>query len=100
MRALRNFRRLQFVVLPSVPAILVRGLCEHQSETASVANAAAQTLRHLELIFILRCDPEGAMSYSYLRATMGSTRIARRAGKYQSEEHTSELQSLTNLVCR
>ncbi|PYT91449.1 MAG: hypothetical protein DMG41_01700 [Acidobacteria bacterium] len=64
MRALRNFRRLQFVVLPSVPAILVRGLCEHQSRSASVANAAAQTLRHLELIFILRCDPEGAMSYS------------------------------------
>src|SRR5256884_6409198 len=90
MRALRTFRRLQFVVLPSVPAILVRGLCEHQSETASVANAAAQTLRHLELIFILRCDPEGAMSYSYLRATMGSTRIARRAGKYPATSATAD----------
>jgi hypothetical protein len=56
-RALRNFWRLQFVVLLSVPAILVSGLCERQSETASVANAAAQTLRHLEPIFILRCGP-------------------------------------------
>ena len=36
---LRNFWRLQFVVLLSVPAILVRGLCERQSETASVADA-------------------------------------------------------------
>src|SRR5438132_2819291 len=80
-RALRNFWRLQFVVLPSVPAILVSGLCERQSRSASVANAAAQTLRHLGLIFILRCDPEGAMSYSYLKATIGSTRIARRAGR-------------------
>jgi hypothetical protein len=63
-RALRNFRRLQFVVLPSVPAILVSGLCERQSETASVADAAAYTLRFLGPIFILRCDPEGAMTYS------------------------------------
>src|SRR5438477_369712 len=54
-RALRNFWRLQFVVLPSVPAILVSGLCERQSRSASVANAAPQTLRHLGLIFILRC---------------------------------------------
>src|SRR5437667_2873469 len=90
MRALRNFRRLQFVVLPSVPAILVRGLCEHQSETASVANAAAQTLRHLELIFILRCGSPRAMGYSYLRATMGSTRIARRAGKYPATSATAD----------
>src|SRR5713101_8257137 len=57
-RALRNFRRLQFVVLLSVPAILVSGLCERQSSSASVANAAAQTLRHLEPIFILRCGPQ------------------------------------------
>src|SRR5438552_14552479 len=46
-RALRNFWRLQFVVLPSVPAIRVSGLCERQSSSTSVANAAAQTLRHL-----------------------------------------------------
>src|SRR5215831_3527882 len=79
-RALRNFRRLQFVVLPSVPAILVRGLCERQSSSASVANAAAQTLRHLELIFILRCGSPRAMTYSYRSAVIGSTRAARRAG--------------------
>src|SRR5207302_11124517 len=84
-RALRNFWRLQFVVLPSVPAILVCGLCERQSETTSVADAAAQTLRHLEPIFILRCGSERTMSYSYLRATIGSTRIARRNGKYAAE---------------
>src|SRR3979490_2945142 len=35
-RALRNFWRLQFVVLPSVPVILVGGLCERQTETTSV----------------------------------------------------------------
>src|SRR5947207_4434700 len=58
-RALRNFRRLQFVVLPSVPAILVSGLSERQSKTASVADAAAQTLRHLGLIFILRGSLRG-----------------------------------------
>jgi len=62
-RALRNFWRLQFVVLLSVPAILVCGLCERQSESASVANAAAETLRHLEPIFIL-WSPEGTMIYS------------------------------------
>src|SRR6266513_2775652 len=79
-RALRNFWRLQFVVLLSVPAILARGLCERQSSSASVANAAAQTLRHLEPIFILRCDPAGAMIYSYRKATIGSTDMALRAG--------------------
>jgi hypothetical protein len=56
--------RLQFVVLPSVPAILVSGLCERQSETTSVADAAAQTVRHLGLIFILRCGSLRAMIYS------------------------------------
>src|SRR3981189_3722234 len=80
-RALRNFWRLQFVVLLRVPAILVRGLNLRQSKSASVADAAAQTLRHLEPLFIRRCDPEGAMSYSYHSATIGSTRIALRAGK-------------------
>jgi|SRR5882762_659257 len=65
-RALRNFWRLQFVVLLSVPAILVCGLCERQSNSTSVANAAAQTLRHLGPIFILRCGPLGTMTYSYL----------------------------------
>src|SRR6266446_3042615 len=68
-RALRNFWRLQFVVLPSVPAILVCGLCERQSETASVADAAAQTLRHLGHIFILRCGSLRAMTYSYRWST-------------------------------
>src|SRR6266853_3374589 len=63
-RALRNFWRLQFVVLPSVPAILVSGLILRQSSSASVANAAAQTLRHLEPIFILPCGPLGTMTYS------------------------------------
>src|SRR6516165_4598405 len=47
------------------PNLLLCGLCERQSETASVADAAAQTLRHLELIFILRCGSERTMSYSY-----------------------------------
>src|SRR6266513_3570281 len=63
-RALRNFWRLQFVVLLSVPAILVRGLCERQTSSASIANAAAQTLRHLRPIFILRCGSPRAMTYS------------------------------------
>src|ERR1700722_3959059 len=36
-RALRNFQRLQFVVLLSVPAILVSGLNLRQSNSASVA---------------------------------------------------------------
>src|SRR6266478_3820275 len=71
-RALRNFWRLQFVVLPSVPAILVCGLCERQSETASVADAAAQTLRHLGHIFILRCGSLRAMTYSYRWSTTTS----------------------------
>src|SRR5262249_62112622 len=38
-----------------------------------------------------------------LARSMGSTRPARRSGRSaatRSEEHTSELQSLTNLVCR
>ena len=67
-------------MLLSVPAILVRGLCERQSDTASVANAATQTLRHLEPIFILRCGPLGTMTYSYRNATTGSTDDALRAG--------------------
>src|SRR5215831_16965920 len=67
-RALHNFWRLQFVVLPSVPVILVCGLCERQSETTSTANAAAQTLRHLWPIFILRCGSPRAMIYSYRNA--------------------------------
>src|SRR6201988_3214299 len=79
-RALRNFWRLQFVVLPSVPAILICGLCERQSETASVANAAAQTLRDLKPIFILRCGSLRAMTYSYRRASIGSSKDAFRAG--------------------
>jgi len=44
--------------------LLVRGLNLRQSKSASVANAAAQTLRHLEPIFILRCGSLRAMSYS------------------------------------
>src|SRR6266480_2400218 len=79
-RALRNFWRLQFVVLLSVPAILVSGLCERQSSSTSVANAARQTLRHLGLIFILRCGSLRAMTYSYRKATIGSSFIARLAG--------------------
>ena len=44
---------------------LIRGLCSLQSETASVAQAAAQTLRHLGPIFILRYGPLwGTMTYS------------------------------------
>jgi REP element-mobilizing transposase RayT len=43
-------------------------------------DAAAQTLRHLEPIFILRCGSLRAMTYSYRNATMGSTRMARLAG--------------------
>ena len=45
-------------------AILVCGLAERQSSSASVANAAAQTLRLLVLIFILRGGPERTMIYS------------------------------------
>src|SRR6266705_1737627 len=62
------------------PATLEQKLCGRQSDTASVAYAAAQTLRHIGLIFILRYGSERTMSYSYRSATVGSTRIARRAG--------------------
>jgi len=44
--------------------LLLSGLCERQSKTASVADAAAQTLRHLEPIFILRRGSPRAMTYS------------------------------------
>ena len=54
-------------MLLSVPAILVSGLYQRQSSSASVTNAAAQTLRHLDPIFILRCGPLGTMIYSYVR---------------------------------
>src|SRR5712691_7390721 len=81
-------RRLQFVELPSVPAILICGLCERQSETTSVADAAAQTVRHLGLIFILRCGSPRAMIYSYLSATIGSTFIARLAGAHDATTTT------------
>jgi len=44
----------------------VSGLCERQSKTASVADAAAQTVRHLGLIFVTqsRCpvDARGTLS--------------------------------------
>src|SRR5207237_2749001 len=67
----------QFVVLPSVPAILLSGLCERQSDTASVANAAAQTLRHLEPIFIHRHGPPwGPMTYSYENERAGNCRAS------------------------
>src|ERR1700739_2629219 len=93
-RALRNFWRLQFVVLLSVPAILVRGLNLRQSKSTSVADADAQTLRHLGSIFILRCDPEGAMSYSYRRASTGSSLAAFIAGH---TPNTSPTQTLTTI---
>ena len=31
-------------------------------------------------MFMVRCDVEGGMNYSYRNATCGSTRVARRAG--------------------
>jgi hypothetical protein len=37
---------------------------QHHSKSASVENAAVQTLRHLEPIFVLRCAPLGTMTYS------------------------------------
>jgi hypothetical protein len=60
---------------------LVRGLCERQSRSTSLANAARQTLRLLGPIFILRCGDGTAMSYSYRRAVIRSVRDARRAGR-------------------
>jgi hypothetical protein len=60
----RYFRRLLFVVLPSVPAILVRGLRRRQSKSASVTARLFCTLTQLGLIFILRCGPLGTMTYS------------------------------------
>ena len=68
-------------MLLSVPAILVCGLNLRQSKSASIADAAAQTLRHLGPIFIFRCGSLRAMSYSYLSAMMGSTLVARREGR-------------------
>src|SRR5713101_8161499 len=65
-------RRLQFVELPSVPVILVSGLCERQSETTSVADAAAQTVRHLGAHF----HPSLWLSESHdLLVTQGDYRV-------------------------
>src|SRR5258706_15629152 len=70
-RALHNFWRLQFVVLPSVPAILVSGLCERQRSSTSLADAAAQTPRHLGPIFILRCAPRRGPGFSPTKRPSG-----------------------------
>src|SRR5437016_13203217 len=44
--------------------------------------------------------PIWTSSGAFPSSTGGTGRARRKMGKERSEEHTSELQSLTNLVCR
>ena len=71
-------------MLPSVPAILVSGLCKRQSSSTSIANAAAQTLRHLRPIFILRC---GSLKSHDLLVTM--SRVVFRLSDSEGKPRTA-----------
>jgi hypothetical protein len=55
--ALRNFRGYYSLCFPASQPYSYAGFTQRQSESTSVAIAAAQTLRHLDTIFILRCRP-------------------------------------------
>lgn len=59
-RALRNFRWLQFVVLPSVPAILVGGLDSARLARPLPPRDYPQRYSNS----ILRCGPRRTMTYS------------------------------------
>src|SRR5438046_6063147 len=63
----------------------VTGCCATSSRSSALATTPQPTVRR-------RSRPGGGIS----RALRSSTRSC----SYRSEEHTSELQSLTNLVCR
>ena len=63
-----------------VQVIFVLGLNSRQNSSAFIHLAVALTYFHLEIIFMVRLWLERAMIYSYRNATMGSTRMARRAG--------------------
>jgi hypothetical protein len=72
-------RRLHFVVLLRAQVIFVLGLFCARMKRPFFAHGLF-SMPYLKPIFMLRCDAGGAMSYSYLSATMGSTLVARRAG--------------------
>src|SRR5260370_1541700 len=75
-RALRNFWRLQFVVLLSVPAILVSGLNLRQSNSASVATWLYKRYVISSPFSSFVVGPQTTIPYSYRTATMRSTRAS------------------------
>jgi len=81
--------RQQFVVPIGVQVIFALGLNSRQNSSAFIHLAVALTYVHLEIIFIVRLWLERTMIYSYRSATMGSTRIARRAGIQQARPPTA-----------
>src|SRR5256885_15471420 len=79
-RAPRNFRRLLFVVLPSVPAILVRGLYSARVGRPRSPRGCTNATPSRAHFHPSLWSPDGTMSYSYRNAIIGSRREARRAG--------------------
>ena len=70
--------------------LLVSGLCERQSKTASVANAAAETLRHLEPIFIFVVVPGGDHELLVTQGHHGIDSHRPPAGNVAGEERDSD----------
>src|SRR5690606_40699212 len=84
------------VRMSSAP-IAARSRCVSSTMVGSSRNDTTMTtLSILDLAFV----PEGGTPADALRHTLDLARHAERLGYTRSEEHTSELQSRENLVCR
>lgn len=64
----------------SIRVILVRGLIQRQSSSTSTRNRHLTQYLHSRPFSCAVVGPHGTVSYSYRNATIGSTRLARRAG--------------------
>ena len=62
------------------------------ADKAEALQCAEKAYRRVDLEWMrIRYEREGAMSYSYLRATMGSTLVARWAGARQATSATAAI---------
>jgi hypothetical protein len=71
-----------------VQVIFVLGLPSRQNKSAFIHLAVLQDTSFSRLFSWFACDAEGGMTYSYRNATMGSTRIALRAGTHDAATTT------------
>src|SRR5262249_62263285 len=89
-----------FLMLPPPPRST---LFPYTTLFRSISQAAAA--HRLAMRFLAKADDQlnqvhGYNPNAWSAHSVEAARLAHAAGKLRSEEHTSELQSLTNLVCR